>query len=239
MADANEKVTPELPASEVGQDAPSSADTAQNAEDDTAGLPDWARRQMAQAPDASSADDVGSATTEAADDGTAGLPDWAAQKLSQMETDDAAAASTSDTPSDGGGLPSWAVQKMQEFADGEADGAATPATSAPIAAAPATTSVVSAAQPTEAGPQISPQFAQYAPNLELMLDLPLDVSVELGHAELPLAHVLGLKAGSVVQLDKLPGEPLDLLVNGQLVARGEIVVLNDTFAFRITDLIED
>jgi flagellar motor switch protein FliN/FliY len=83
------------------------------------------------------------------------------------------------------------------------------------------------------------QFAQYAPNLELMLDLPLDVSVELGHAELPLAHVLGLKAGSVVQLDRLPGEPLDLLVNGQLVARGEIVVLNDTFAFRVTDLIED
>jgi len=238
MADANEKDTPELPASEMGQDAPSSADPAQSAEDDTAGLPDWARRQMAQAPDASSADDAGSATTEAADEGTAGLPDWAAQKLSQMDTDDAA-ASTPDTPSDGDGLPSWAVQKMQEFADSEADGAATPATPAPIAAAPATTSVVSAAQSTEAGPQISPQFAQYAPNLELMLDLPLDVSVELGHAELPLAHVLGLKAGSVVQLDKLPGEPLDLLVNGQLVARGEIVVLNDTFAFRITDLIED
>lgn len=238
MADANEKVTPELPASEVGQDAPSSAGPAQSAEDDTAGLPDWARRQMAQAPDASSADDVGSATTEAADEGTAGLPDWAAQKLSQMDTGDAA-ASAPDTPSDGGGLPSWAVQKMQEFSDSEADGAATPATPAPIAAAPATTSVVSSAQSTEAGPQISPQFAQYAPNLELMLDLPLDVSVELGHAELPLAHVLGLKAGSVVQLDKLPGEPLDLLVNGQLVARGEIVVLNDTFAFRITDLIED
>lgn len=239
MADANEKVTPELPGSEVGQDAPSSGESAQSAEDDTAGLPDWARRQMAQAPEAPSADDSGGATTQPANDGTSGLPDWAAQKLSQMDTDDAAAASTPDTPSDGGGLPSWAVQKMQEFADSEADGTETPATPAPVAAAPATTSVVSAAQSTEAGPQISPQFAQYAPNLELMLDLPLDVSVELGHAELPLAHVLGLKAGSVVQLDKLPGEPLDLLVNGQLVARGEIVVLNDTFAFRITDLIED
>jgi flagellar motor switch protein FliN/FliY len=156
-----------------------------------------------------------------------------------MDTDGGAAASTPDTPSDGGGLPSWAVQKMQEFADTEADGGEAPATAAPIAAAPTTTSVIAGAQPADAGPQISPQFAQYAPNLELMLDLPLDVSVELGHAELPLAHVLGLKAGSVVQLDKLPGEPLDLLVNGQLVARGEIVVLNDTFAFRITDLIED
>lgn len=240
MADANEKVTPELPASEMGQDTASSADPVQSAEDDTAGLPDWARRQMAEAPDASSAGDAGSSAIEAAEEGTSGLPDWAVQKLTQMDTDDATPASTPDAPSDGGGgLPSWAVQKMQEFADSEADGGEAPATAAPIAAAPTTTSVIAGAQPADAGPQISPQFAQYAPNLELMLDLPLDVSVELGHAELPLAHVLGLKAGSVVQLDKLPGEPLDLLVNGQLVARGEIVVLNDTFAFRITDLIED
>jgi flagellar motor switch protein FliN/FliY len=71
-----------------------------------------------------------------------------------------------------------------------------------------------------------------------MLDLPLDATVELGRAELPLAQVLSLQHGSVIQLDRLPGEPLDLLVNGQLVARGEIVVLNDTFAFRITELVE-
>lgn len=239
MADANENLTPEQSASAMSPDSAVSTGPGQ-ADDGTAGLPDWARRQMQQAPDATPSD--GGAETEAAAEGgeTAGLPDWAVQKLSQMD-DSGQGADSTDTPSadSDSGLPSWAVQKIQEFETNEPETPQVPATTAPVVSEPAITSAAPTAQPGSESPQISPQFAQYAPNLELMLDLPLDVSVELGHAELPLAHVLGLKAGSVVQLDKLPGEPLDLLVNGQLVARGEIVVLNDTFAFRITDLIED
>lgn len=240
MADASENPRLEAPASETEQSPASSTASDQGAGDDISGLPDWARRQMQQAPDAPPAEDEAGAANETADDGTAGLPDWAAQKLSQMD-DSGETPASADTPSDDseGGLPSWAVQKMQEFSANEPDDAQAGRAGSPVQPLPATTGADSAPELASTGPQISPQFAQHAPNLELMLDLPLDVSVELGHAELPLAHVLGLKAGSVVQLDKLPGEPLDLLVNGQLVARGEIVVLNDTFAFRITDLIED
>lgn len=74
-------------------------------------------------------------------------------------------------------------------------------------------------------------------NLAAMLDVPLKITVELGRAELPLAEVLALKPGSVVELDRFPGEPLDLYANGRLVARGEIIVVNDVFGFRITDIL--
>ena len=73
-------------------------------------------------------------------------------------------------------------------------------------------------------------------NLAAMLDVPLRLTVELGRAELPLAEVLALKPGAVVELDRFPGEPLELYANGRLVARGEIIVLNDIFGFRVTDI---
>jgi len=73
-------------------------------------------------------------------------------------------------------------------------------------------------------------------NLAAMLDVPLRLTVELGRAELPLAEVLALKPGSVVELDRFPGEPLDLYANGRLVARGEIIVLNDIFGFRVAEI---
>jgi flagellar motor switch protein FliN len=74
-------------------------------------------------------------------------------------------------------------------------------------------------------------------NLAAMLDVPLHLTVELGRAELPLAEVLALRPGSVVELDRFPGEPLDLYANGRLIAHGEIIVLNDIFGFRITDVL--
>jgi flagellar motor switch protein FliN/FliY len=73
--------------------------------------------------------------------------------------------------------------------------------------------------------------------LAAMLDVPLRLTVELGRADLPLAEVLGLRPGCVVELDRFPGEPLDLYANGRLIARGEIIVLNDIFGFRITDVL--
>jgi len=74
-------------------------------------------------------------------------------------------------------------------------------------------------------------------SLAAMLDVPLHLTVELGRAQLPLAEVLALKLGSVVELDRFPGEPLDLYANGRLIAHGEIIVLNDIFGFRITDVL--
>ncbi len=75
-------------------------------------------------------------------------------------------------------------------------------------------------------------------NLRRMLDVPLDMAVELGRTNMPLSSVLRLRSGSVVSINRLPGEPIDLLINGRLFARGEVVVVNDTFGFRITEMVE-
>jgi len=75
--------------------------------------------------------------------------------------------------------------------------------------------------------------------LHRMLDVPLTLTVELGSTEMPLAEVLRLDTGAVVTIDRIPGEPIDLLINGRLFARGEVVVINDTFGYRITELVDD
>lgn len=99
-------------------------------------------------------------------------------------------------------------------------------TSPPPASAPA---------PEPAVPQ---QSADGLGNLNRMLDVPLDMTVELGRTQMPLSEVLRLDTGSVITIDRLPGEPIDLLINGKVFARGEVVVVNDTFGFRITELVD-
>ncbi|MBD66164.1 MAG: flagellar motor switch protein FliN [Halobacteriovoraceae bacterium] len=74
-------------------------------------------------------------------------------------------------------------------------------------------------------------------NLDFILDIPLKVSVELGRAQVVIKDLLQLGQGSVLELDKLAGEPLEVLVNGKLVARGEVVVVNEKFGIRLTDII--
>jgi flagellar motor switch protein FliN/FliY len=74
-------------------------------------------------------------------------------------------------------------------------------------------------------------------NLELILDVPLGVSVELGRVKMPVRQLLSLTAGSVVELAKLAGEPLDVLINGRAVARGEAVMVNDKFGVRLTEIV--
>ncbi len=73
--------------------------------------------------------------------------------------------------------------------------------------------------------------------LELMLDLPLDVTVELGRTMMQLGEALALQPGSIIELNRLPGEPLDMHINERLVARGEVVVVNDSLGLRITEII--
>lgn len=75
------------------------------------------------------------------------------------------------------------------------------------------------------------------PELEAVLDIPVTLSVELGQSRLSIRQLLQLNPGSVVELDRLAGEPLDLLVNGTLVARGEVVVMNERFGIRLTDVV--
>ena len=74
-------------------------------------------------------------------------------------------------------------------------------------------------------------------NLDMVLDIPVQLSVELGRTKLPIKQILELKPGSVVELDSVSGEPIDVLVNGYLVAQGEIVVVNGKFGIRLTDVV--
>lgn len=75
------------------------------------------------------------------------------------------------------------------------------------------------------------------PGLSLVLDVPVMLTVELGSCQLPMKDVLQLNIGSVVQLDKPAGAPVELSVNGKVIARGEVVVVEDRFAVKITELI--
>jgi flagellar motor switch protein FliN/FliY len=87
--------------------------------------------------------------------------------------------------------------------------------------------------PNENSPAANPPSRR----LELLLDVPLELSVELGRTRMSIQELLSLGPGSVVELDKVAGEPLDILVNDRLVARGEAVVVNDKFGIRITDIV--
>ncbi len=76
-----------------------------------------------------------------------------------------------------------------------------------------------------------------APNLEVLLDVPVKLSVELGSCLLPMREVLQLAPGSVVQLDKLADTPVDLYVNHKLIARGQVIVVDDVFGIKLTELV--
>jgi flagellar motor switch protein FliN/FliY len=88
-------------------------------------------------------------------------------------------------------------------------------------------------------------FANFAPtgnanagnDLNMILDIPVQLTVELGRTRIPIKHILQLAQGSVVELEALAGEPMDVLVNGYLIAQGEVVVVNDKFGIRLTDIV--
>lgn len=73
--------------------------------------------------------------------------------------------------------------------------------------------------------------------LDAILDIPVHISMEIGRTQISIRNLLKLNQGSVVELDRLAGEPMDVLVNGTLIARGEVVVVNDKFGLRLTDII--
>jgi len=81
------------------------------------------------------------------------------------------------------------------------------------------------------------QLATTEPNLDVILDIPVTLSMEIGRTELPIHSLLQLNQGSVVELDRLAGEPMDVLINGTLIAHGEVVVINEKFGIRLTDVI--
>ena len=83
----------------------------------------------------------------------------------------------------------------------------------------------------------SGEGASAAHDIDMILDIPVLLTVELGRTKIPIRHILQLAQGSVVELEGLAGEPMDVLVNGCLIAQGEVVVVNDKFGIRLTDII--
>jgi len=75
------------------------------------------------------------------------------------------------------------------------------------------------------------------PNLAVILDIPVTLSMEVGKTQIPIRELLQLNQGSVVELNRFAGEPLDVFVNGKLIAHGEVVVLNEKFGIRLTDVV--
>jgi len=116
-----------------------------------------------------------------------------------------------------------------------AEWAAALAEAAPAASAPAT-------EVEQVAPASFANFSSGASptagnDINMILDIPVQLTVELGRTRIPIKHILQLAQGSVVELEAMAGEPMDVLVNGYLIAQGEVVVVNDKFGIRLTDIV--
>lgn len=118
------------------------------------------------------------------------------------------------------GMADWAEALLEQKAS---DGGADPAPGGPLAG--------DSPKPFSSGGD------GHVNDINMVLDIPVQLSVELGRTKVPIKHILQLGQGSVVELDALAGEPMDVLVNGYLIAQGEVVVVNDKFGIRLTDVV--
>jgi flagellar motor switch protein FliN/FliY len=160
----------------------------------------------------------------------AGVEDGLAQAQSSVnEMRESVAEATGGEPAAGAG-PEASTPATGESGDSsEAPQPPGEATAADGAGDPAAVSM----------PDFSASGSRADRGIELLGDVDLDVSVELGRSEMLVEDVLGLGSGSVVELDKLAGDPVDVYVNGRLVARGEVLVLNDNFCIRVSEIVAD
>ena len=149
--------------------------------------------------------------------------DWAAAMAEQTTTQAAA------------GSPAPVVQAGTASAASTADARAA---AAQPTTAPMETAAAAERAPTAVFEQFAaPTSAGTANDIDLILDIPVQLTVELGRTKIAIKNLLQLAQGSVVELDGLAGEPMDVFVNGYLIAQGEVVVVNDKFGIRLTDVI--
>ncbi|MDF3837824.1 flagellar motor switch protein FliN [Cupriavidus basilensis] len=134
-----------------------------------------------------------------------------------------------DKPADP--MDDWASALAEQTSAEETAAAAAPAPAAAMQAT-ATPAASKVFQPLE---KDTP--SGFHNDIEMILDIPVQLTVELGRTKVPIKTLLQLAQGSVVELDGLAGEPMDVLVNGYLIAQGEVVVVNDKFGIRLTDII--
>ncbi|MFI0473488.1 flagellar motor switch protein FliN [Halomonas sp. HMF6819] len=153
------------------------------------------------------------------------------KKPDQSVSDDdwASAMSEQDTESDTAGDDDpWAAAMAEQEASEQADADETPAPTPP---------------PTKAAsddifrPLSSESGGNVSRDLEMIMDIPVKLTVELGRAKLTIKQLLELAQGSVIELEGLAGEPMDILINGYLIAQGEVVVVEDKYGIRITEII--
>jgi len=144
---------------------------------------------------------------------------------------DGAAAADAAAPSESGGGEEEMDDATKAFLEaGKADEAAKAAAAA-LAEKPEAD-----VQPVTFS-NLSGQGVGNIANMDMILDIPVTVSVELGKTRILINELLSLGQGSVVELNKLAGEPMEIMVNGKLIARGEVVVVNEKFGVRLTDII--
>ena len=147
-------------------------------------------------------------------------------------TPDAVKAAGGEPVGDAGGEPEDAI---------DASSIAEPSMRFPGAQMPQIDEPPIAAPAAQAHPAEFPQFgpgtgAKVPRNINLLMDVKLPVSIELGRTTLPIAEILEWGQGSIIELDRLAGEPVDLMVNNKLVAKGEVVVVDEKFGLRVTSL---
>ncbi|MBP0636786.1 MULTISPECIES: flagellar motor switch protein FliN [unclassified Cupriavidus] len=128
------------------------------------------------------------------------------------------------------------VDPMDDWASALAEQTSATAAEVPTAA-PSASSAATPAAATVFQPLAKEATSGFHNDIEMILDIPVQLTVELGRTKVPIKNLLQLAQGSVVELDGLAGEPMDVLVNGYLIAQGEVVVVNDKFGIRLTDII--
>lgn len=138
-----------------------------------------------------------------------------------------------DNTSSGGDMDDWAAALAEQTAASAPPPAASQQASAPApvaAAAPAGAQVFQPLQNTPAG-------GAGSVDIERILDVPVQLTAEIGRTRITIKNLLQLSQGSVVELDGLAGQPLDVLINGYLIAQGEVVVVNEKYGIRLTDIV--
>ena len=129
----------------------------------------------------------------------------------------------------------WAAALSEAGDAGQDDIDAMLAASNPAPSAPA--ALRAPMEEFNSAPKVNLPVNMEGPNLDVILDIPVSISMEVGNTDITIRNLLQLNQGSVIELDRLAGEPLDVLVNGTLIAHGEVVVVNEKFGIRLTDVI--
>jgi flagellar motor switch protein FliN/FliY len=156
--------------------------------------------------------------------------DWAAAMSEQK------ASSQADAPAeDAGAAEDWGAALSEQKAASDSKAATDPAEAVLAAEVPAAKAKSAPMPELAATPAGSPVDSDR--NLEMILDVPVTLAMEIGRVRVPIRNLLQLTQGSVVELDRLAGEPLDVTVNGTLIAHGEVVVVNERYGIRFTDVI--